>query len=248
MLELLKKDLQKCKNYRQARLLQRYFKTGPGEDAQGDIFLGIKVPRLRALSKRYQNLEFDAVLKLLKSAFHEERLLALLILIRQYRRGLPEEKAKIYAAYLKNTRYINNWDLVDLSAKYIVGDFLKTRDKGILFELAGSKLLWERRIAVLATFNFNPDNDFSLNLEIARRLLGDEHDLIHKAVGWMLREVAKRDPAAAENFLKIHLRLMPRTMLRYAIERFPEAKRRAYLKPFPKNGKKGCASRATELK
>ncbi len=230
MLDLLKKDLQKCKNKRDARILQGFFKTGPGEYGQGDIFLGIKVPVLRVLSKRYQGLEFNATLKLLRSPFHEERLLALLILILKYRQACPAEKEKIYKAYLKNARYINNWDLVDLSAKHIVGDFLKGQDKGVLFKLAGSKLVWERRIAILSSFNFEPNNDFRINLKLAGLLIADEHDLIHKAVGWMLREVAKRDRPCVERFLKKHVRVMPRTMLRYAIERFPEAKRREYLR------------------
>lgn len=225
----LKSELRKYANKEQAGLLQRFFKTGPGQYAEGDVFLGIKVPVLRALAKRHQDLAFDDTLQLLKSRLHEERLLALLVLMLKYRKsGLPE-KERIYKAYLRHTKYINNWDLVDVSAKYIVGGFLCDRDRSVLYKLAGSGLLWERRIAVLATFYFIGHNDFSDSLKIAKVLIADEHDLIHKAVGWMLREVGKRNQAIEEGFLKKHCAVMPRTMLRYAIERFPEPKRRAYL-------------------
>jgi 3-methyladenine DNA glycosylase AlkD len=230
MLNSIRKDLQKYKSKRKARLMQRFFKTGPGEYGQGDIFLGITVPVLRGLAGRYQELEFKQTRQLLKSPYHEERLLALLILILKYQKGGQAVKEKTYKTYLKNARYVNNWDLVDLSAKNIVGDFLMHRDRGRIFKLAASDLLWERRIAVVSTFYFIGKNDFKDSLKIARLLIVDKHDLIHKAVGWMLREVGKRDSLRAEKFLQKHCRRMPRTMLRYAIERLAPARRQAYLK------------------
>lgn len=226
----LKAALRKYADKKQAGLLQRFFKTGPGEYAEGDVFLGIKVPVLRALAKKHRALAFDDTLQLLKSRLHEERLLALLILMLKYRNANFPEKERIFKAYLKHTKYINNWDLVDVSAKHIVGGFLNNRDRSVLYRLAGSGSLWERRIAVLATFHFVGNDDFGDSLKIAKILLADAHDLIHKAVGWMLREVGKRDRAVEERFLKKHCSVMPRTMLRYAIERFPEPKRQAYLK------------------
>jgi 3-methyladenine DNA glycosylase AlkD len=229
-LQHLKSELRKHKDREKARLLQRFFKTGPGEYAEGDIFLGLNVPTLRTLSKRYQSLPLPETLKLLKSLIHEERLLALLILVSHYEKADPAGKEKIYKAYLAHTRYINNWDLVDLSAKRIVGAFLEDQDRTVLRSLALSDSLWERRIAVLACFHFIAQDDLTDSLKIARVLLHDPHDLIHKAVGWMLREVGKRDPAAEERFLNQHAAAMPRTMLRYAIERFPERKRRKYLR------------------
>lgn len=225
----LKSELRKYADKKQAGLLQRFFKTGPGEYAEGDVFLGIKVPVLRTLAKRHQGLAFDDTLQLLKSRLHEERLLALLVLMLKYRRSDLTGKERIYKAYLKHSKYINNWDLVDVSAKYIVGGFLCDKDRSVLYKLAGSGLLWERRIAVLATFHFIGNDDFGDSLKIAKILMADAHDLIHKAVGWMLREVGKRNQAVEERFLKKHCAAMPRTMLRYAIERFPESKRQAYL-------------------
>jgi len=230
LLKQLRLVLQKHGNKKQAGLLQRYFKTGPGEYAEGDIFLGIKVPVLRALAKEYQCLTLDATLRLLKSRIHEERLLALLILILKYRKANLLDKERIYKAYLNHSKYINNWDLVDVTAKHIVGDFLKDKDRLPLYRLASSKSLWEKRIAILSTFHFIENNDFEDTLKIAKTLIFDPHDLIHKAVGWMLREVGKRDMVCEERFLKQHYAVMPRTMLRYAIERFPESKRKAYLK------------------
>ena len=225
----LRTELRKKGDPKKARLLQRFFKTGPGEYAEGDVFVGVMVPVLREISRKYQGLPFDEVLRFLRSRIHEERLLSLLILIIKYRAaGLPE-KEKIYKAYLSNTAYINNWDLVDVTAKYIVGGFLKDKSRAPLYTLARSRSLWERRIAVLATFHFIAENDFADALKIAEILVADPHDLMHKAVGWMLREIGKKDVAAEEAFLKKHYTMMPRTMLRYAIERFPERKRQAYL-------------------
>jgi 3-methyladenine DNA glycosylase AlkD len=226
----LKSALRKYSNKKQAKILQGFFKTGPGEYAQGDIFLGIKVPILRSLAKRYQGLAYNATLKLLKSAIHEERLVSLLILILKYRQAGSLGKARIYKAYLKHSRYINNWDLVDLTAKQIIGDFLNNKNRTPLHKLAVADSLWKRRIAIVSTFYFIENNDFKDTLKIAKILIADPQDLIHKAVGWMLREVGKRDLDSEERFLKEHCRMMPRTMLRYAIERFPEPKRQAYLR------------------
>jgi 3-methyladenine DNA glycosylase AlkD len=228
-LKKLKSDLRKYSDKGKAKIPQRFFKTGPGDYAEGDIFLGIKVPILRILAKRYQNLAFNENLRLLKSRIHEERLLSLLILILKYSKADSTEKEKIYKAYLKYSKYINNWDLVDVTAKHIVGAFLMDKDKAPLYKLASSDSLWERRIAILSTFHFIENNDFADTLKIAEILISDPHDLIHKAVGWMLREVGKKDLDSEEIFLKKYYTAMPRTMLRYALERFPETKRQAYL-------------------
>lgn len=229
-LKKLKSDLRKYSNKKKVKILQRFFKTGPGEYAEGDIFLGITVPILRTLSKQHQGLAFNETLQLLKSQIHEERLLSLLILILKYRKADLSEKEKIYKAYLNHSKYINNWDLVDVTAKHIIGDFLKDKDRVPLYKLARSDSPWERRIAILSTFHFIENNDFKDTLKIAEILISDTHDLIHKAVGWMLREVGKRDRDSEERFLKKYCTAMPRTMLRYAVERFPESKRQAYLK------------------
>lgn len=231
MLNKLKRDLRAQADPERAKVLQRFFKTGPGEYGEGDIFLGLTAPKIRALSKKYASLKTSAVETLLKSAIHEERLLALLILVLKFENGDDLEKANIYRSYLKNTEYINSWDLVDLTADRIVGAFLRERDKSVLHKLACSKNIWERRIAIIATFHFIKHGSSAHTFAIAKVLLRDDHDLIHKAVGWMLREAGKRvDLTAEERFLKKHYRKMPRTMLRYAIERFPEPKRKTYLK------------------
>ncbi|MFH1780931.1 MAG: DNA alkylation repair protein [Candidatus Nealsonbacteria bacterium] len=223
----LKEKLNSQANPEKAKLLKRFFKTGKGEYGEGDVFLGVTVPESRNIAKKYANLKLKDVIKLLCSAIHEERLIALLIMIDKFQ--AEEEQKKIFDLYLKNTKHINNWDLVDLSAHKIVGAHLADKSKSILYKLAQSKNLWERRIAVISTLNFINHNQFSENLKIARILLNDKHDLIHKAVGWMLREVGKRDLKSEEEFLKEHCQQMPRTMLRYAIERFPEEKRKQYL-------------------
>ncbi|MBI4698602.1 MAG: DNA alkylation repair protein [Nitrospirae bacterium] len=209
---------------------QRFFKTGKGEYAEGDKFLGIRVPVLRTLVKKYRSITIDEALKLLSSEFHEVRLFSLLSLIELYRRSGEADRKRIFKLYLGNTRHINNWDLIDLSAPHIIGNFLQDRDRKTLYALARSKSLWERRIAVLATFYFIRNSDFEDALKISQLLLHDKEDLIHKAAGWMLREIGKKDIASAERFLRKHCKIMPRTMLRYAIERFPEEKRLRYLK------------------
>ncbi len=213
-----------------ARGLRRYFKTGPGEYGEGDVFVGLMVPTLRRLAKEHEALPLPDVLSLLHSPVHEARMLSLLILCRQYSRAEAPLREEIYRAYLENTRFINNWDLVDASCREILGAHLEKRGRQRLYALAASTLVWERRMAIIATGHFIGLGDFSDTLEIARLLLSDEEDLIHKAVGWMLREVGKRDRPVEEGFLQTHCKRMPRTMLRYAIERFPEDLRKGYLR------------------
>jgi len=213
-----------------AVLLQRFFKTGKGEYGEGDQFLGIPVPVLRQCVRQFRDTGLDDTLSLLKSPLHEARLLALLMLVARYSSGTNAEKKAVYGAYLRHTKYINNWDLVDCSALYIVGAHLFDRDRKPLYRLVRSRDLWERRISVLSTFYFIKEGDFSDALALAGILLHDREDLIHKAVGWMLREVGKRNPTAEKEFLSKHGRDMPRTMLRYAIEIFPERERQAYLR------------------
>jgi 3-methyladenine DNA glycosylase AlkD len=226
----IRKKLRRLGNKQRAKVSRRFFKTGPGEYGEGDVFLGIKVPELRKLAKEYQDLTTKEIKQLLKSPTHEERLLALLILVRTYSKGNETTKKGIYELYLKNTKFINNWDLVDGSAEYIVGDFLMDKSKKPLYSLAKSSDLWERRISIMSTFHFIKRHEFSQTLKISRILLSDEEDLIHKAVGWMLREVGKRHLPTEEKFLREHYKKMPRTMLRYAIKRFPESKRQRYLR------------------
>ncbi len=212
-----------------AKHSQRFFKTGKGEYGEGDKFLGIRVPVLRKQAKKYKDIALEEIQCLLKSSFHEERLCALFLLIQKFTRGDAAEKATIYQLYLNNTRYINNWDLVDSSAYLIVGAYLEDKDKQPIYELATSDSLWERRIAIISTLHFIRKHQFHEALDLSKQLLTDKEDLIHKAVGWMLREIGKRDPGVEEIFLKTHYRQMPRTMLRYAIEKFPEQKRKKYL-------------------
>jgi 3-methyladenine DNA glycosylase AlkD len=221
----LRKELKNKASAKKAKDLQWFFKTGKGEYGEGDIFLGIVVPEIRKIAKKYNDLKLQDVVNLLHSKIHEERMTALFIMVDKFQAG---EKT-IYDVYLANTKYINNWDLVDLTAHKIVGEYLLDRKKNVLYDLAKSKSVWERRIAILATFNFIKNNRFTESLKIAEVLLKDEHDLIQKAVGWMLREIGKRNLEIEEIFLKKYYKTMPRTMLRYAIERFPEKKRKGYL-------------------
>lgn len=225
----LRKEIKKNANLQKAKILQGFFKTDKGQYGEGDIFLGIVVPIQRKIAKKYQDLALSDIQKLLKSKIHEERLVALLILVLQFQEADIRKCETIFKFYLKNVKNINNWDLVDLTAPNIVGRFLMDKDKKPLYQLAKSRNLWEKRIAVLAAFTFIKNNEHKDSLRIAEILLGDNHDLIHKAVGWMLREVGKRNLAIEEKFLKKYHRKMPRTMLRYAIERFPEQKRKRYL-------------------
>jgi 3-methyladenine DNA glycosylase AlkD len=209
---------------------QRYFKTGPGGYGEGDSFRGIRVPVLRSICREYQEISITEAERLLVSSFHEDRLLALLLLVRRYGKGDAATREKIYRLYLKKTKYINNWDLVDSSAGDIVGAYLWDKDREPLYKLAVSHNLWERRIAIIATSYFIRRDDFQDTLNIAGMLLDDHEDLLHKGVGWMLREVGNRDRVTEEKFLREHYRAMPRTMLRYAIEKFPEDERQRYLK------------------
>jgi 3-methyladenine DNA glycosylase AlkD len=230
MIREIRRKLSEINDDSHDRILQRFFKTGPCEYGEGDIFMGLRMPQLRSLARTYEHLRFEEVLELMRSSIHEERLLALLILVRSYNKSDEMMKEKIYRFYLDNTRFINNWDLVDLSAEHIMGAHLFNRDRKQLVQLAQSKILWERRIAVMATFHFIRKGQFSLSLSLVESLLGDKEDLIHKACGWMLREIGKRDLPVEETFLRLHSKTMPRTMLRYAIERFPEDKRLMYLR------------------
>ena len=213
-----------------AEVAKRYFKTGPGEYGAGDIFYGLSAPVMHKLAREHQALAAQETLRLLRSPVHEARAVALLIMIRAYAKGDAATKQQIYETYLANTRWINNWDLVDASAPHIVGAHLADKSRKPLAALARSQSLWERRIAIIATFHFIRANDFTDALKIAKLLLGDKEDLIHKAVGWALREIGKRDRASEVGFLQAHYQRMPRVMLRYAIERFPEAERQMYLK------------------
>jgi 3-methyladenine DNA glycosylase AlkD len=213
-------------------VLRKFFKTGPGEYGEGDVFIGVGLPQLRKVCRECRGLPLNQVARLLRSRVHEERLLALLLLVDVFRHGSTTERGRIYKLYLANTRFINNWDLVDSSAHHIVGGWLANRNRASLRRLARSASVWERRIAIIATLHFIRAGEFDDTFLIADLLLRDRHDLIHKAVGWMLREVGNRDGAAERGFLKGRYARMPRTMLRYAIEKFPERERRRYLRGF----------------
>ena len=226
----LKQRLGSLANADQAELAQRFFKTGAGQYGEGDLFLGIRVPETRKLLKEFSALALKEVTPFIKSKWHEERLLGLLFLVQKYKKGNDEERAKIFQIYVDHFPYVNNWDLVDVTAEHVTGAHLYLKPESTLCQWAKSSNLWVRRIAMLSTFYNIRKNEFQKSLEIAAILLHDEQDLIHKAVGWLLREIGKRDLLAEETFLKAHQHEMPRTMLRYAIERFPEKKRQAYLK------------------
>jgi 3-methyladenine DNA glycosylase AlkD len=226
----ISKRLKKLGSKQQAAISRKFFKTGPGDYGEGDIFIGVRVPVLRKLVKDYVDLPVEEINTLLRSPIHEERLLALLLMVRKAAGGNDPLKKSIYKLYLENTRFVNNWDLVDTSAEHIVGAYLSDKSRSVLYRLAESGDLWERRIAIMSTFHFVKRHDFSDTLIISKMLLFDRHDLIHKAVGWMLREIGKRDLRTEEYFLKSYYDKMPRTMLRYAIEKFPESKRQRYLK------------------
>lgn len=230
MLDELKNRLEALSNPIKAKEQQRYFKTGQGEYGEGDHFLGIRVPVLRQMAKEYAELELDDTLQLLQSNIHEQRFVALVLLVQRFCKADSLGRSELYELYCANTAWINNWDLVDSSAPHIVGAYLFERDKGPLFKLACSSSLWERRIALLATFHFIRNNIFTPTLQIAETLINDPEDLIHKGVGWMLREVGKRNLALEEEFLVKYYQGMPRVMLRYAIEKMEEPKRKMYLR------------------
>ncbi len=222
------KELGKHKDAEKARVLQRFFKTGKGEYGEGDVFLGVSVPVQRKVAGMYwRDCSLSDVQALLDSKFHEHRLTGLFILVKLYEKD--KDKKKIVGFYLENTERVNNWDLVDSSAHKIIGDYLVGRDRKVLYKLLKSRYLWERRISVISCFAFIARNDFKDALRICELLLKDEHDLIHKATGWMLREIGKRDLKVLEGFLVKHHKVMPRTMLRYSIERLSEQKRKRLL-------------------
>jgi 3-methyladenine DNA glycosylase AlkD len=226
----LEQELKSLASPQRAKVSQRYFRTGKGEYGEGDIFLGIGTPALVQAVKKYRCLPLSELEKLLQSPLHECRTAALSILAYQYAHSDEPTKKKIVDFYLKHTNRINNWDLVDISASRILGDWFFDRDKKILYDLAHSKNLWERRIAIIATFGFIKKGELKETFKIAEILLADREDLIHKAVGWMLRETGKKDLQAEEAFLEKQVKKMPRTMLRYAIEKLPAEKRNYYLK------------------
>ncbi|MCX6356179.1 MAG: DNA alkylation repair protein [Candidatus Aureabacteria bacterium] len=228
-LEQIRRKIRRSADPQKAKYLKRYFKTGQGEYAEGDIFLGIAMPQLRKFAREHPALDFQELVQLLRSPIHEERLCALLMLVERYKKSAESDRKRIVAVYLDNTRFINNWDLVDSSAHRILGPYLETKNKKILYALARSENLWERRIAIISTFHFIRGNIFSHTIKIAKILIQDDEDLVHKAVGWMLREVGKRELRVEEDFLKTYHKQMPRMMLRYAIEKFPENKRNSYL-------------------
>ena len=226
----IQNELRKIGNKQIAAHSQRFFRTGEGEYGEGDRFLGVRVPVLRKLARKYQGISIEKAYRLLKSRFHEKRLLSLLMLINIFKKANEEDKEFIYTLYLNNANFINNWDLVDCSAEHIVGAYLQERNKQPIYNLANSKSLWERRISIISTFHFIKNEEFIESLKVSEILLHDKEDLIHKAVGWMLREIGKRDIRAEEDYLKKYCKVMPRTMLRYAIEKFPEERRNKYLK------------------
>jgi 3-methyladenine DNA glycosylase AlkD len=230
----LKIDIKKEENPEKARILSKFFRTGPGEYGEGDKFLGITVPIQRQLAQKHGNITLADIEILVKSPLHEERLIGLLILVQKFEEALTEESTsnanRIIYTYLQHTDYINNWDLVDLTASKILGHWLFDKDRKQLHTLAKSKKLWEKRIAIISTYYFIKRGDFGDTIAIAKILLHDTHDLIHKAVGWMLREVGKQDLATLDKFLHDYAQDMPRTMLRYAIEKHPEHIRQEYLK------------------
>lgn len=236
--EALKKELRGKADPKKAQFLGRFFKTGKGQYGEGDVFLGgISVPEQRKIAKKYQDLDLSEIQKLLESKFHEERCIALMILVWKFERTRPHPALAgscggqaIYDFYIKNIKYVDDWDLVDSSADKIVGKYLEDKDKSVLYKMAKSKNLWERRIAVIATFHYIKLGKAEETLKIAEMLLNDKEDLIHKATGWMLREIGKRcGEEIEEKFLRKHYRTTPRATLRYAIERFPEEKRKKYL-------------------
>ena len=228
-LNKIKQRLSSFASAKDAEFLQGYFKTDKGGYGAGDVFIGVRVPQTRKVAREFCDTTLSVILKLLKSKIHEHRLLAVIMLVERFKWVDETQQQAIYEAYLAHTRYINNWDIVDVSAPKIIGAWLFTRNRRVLTQLAKSSSLWERRIAVMATLYFINKNQFDDTLKLATILLHDNEDLIHKAVGWMLREIGKRDRCAEELFLKLHYRDMPRTMLRYAIEKFPDVLRKKYL-------------------
>lgn len=228
-LNRIKIDLERVATKERAQVSARYFKTGKGEYGEGDIFLGTTVPQTREIAKKYKTLQLNEIKQLLESKIHEHRLIALYILVDKYKKSKDAEKQEIADFYLNHTKHINNWDLVDSSAHLILGIHLSNKDKSILEKLAKSNDLWERRISIISTLHFIRNNQFKETFKIANILIKDKHDLIHKAVGWMLREIGKKDKQAEKEFLNKHYKTMPRTMLRYAIEHFSVDEKSHYM-------------------
>lgn len=229
MLAKLKQALAALGSPEKAAHLSRFFKTGPGQYGEGDVFIGVTVPELRSIAKQYAGLADDSLLELLLSPIHEHRLLALFLLVNRYQKADATHQAHYYQFYCDHFSQINNWDLVDQSAHHIVGHFLFEKSRESLHRWIRSEHLWTRRIAMVATWYFIRQKDLSETFLLAAQSLKDQHDLMHKAVGWMLREAGKRDQHELELFLQQYYQKMPRTMLRYAIERFDEPLRKSYL-------------------
>ncbi len=230
MLQQLQNDVKKLSDPKKAEILQRFFKTGKGQYGEGDVFVGLVVPQSRLLAKKYSDLSLSGITTLLDSKVHEERIIALFILVNRFEQADEGQKKELYAFYLKHREAVNNWDLVDLSASQIVGAYLYTKEKQKLYDLAKSENLWERRTAIIATLYFIRRKQFDDTFKIATLLLSDTHDLLHKAVGWMLREVGKRDFQALDRYLKENYKKMSRTTLRYALEHYSSDKRLGYMK------------------
>ena len=227
----INKDLKKVANSDRAKISASFFKTGEGQYSEGDVFVGIMAPEMRKIAQKYSGLSLPKIQELLNSKINEYRWIALVILDKKYKKANKEEKENIFNFYLANTNGINNWNLVDISAPHIVGNYLlKKKDREILYELAKSENLWERRIAIVSTFAFIRVGELNDTLRVSKILLEDKHNLIHKAVGWMLREVGKKDRKVLEKFLKKNYLCLPRTTLRYAIERFPKGERKRWLR------------------
>ena len=232
MLKNLRKELRNKASLKKAKTLQGFFKTGVGQYGEGDIFLGVTVPDSRKIAVKYKELSFSEITGLLKSKIHEERLTALLILVHNFKESGEGEKERIFDFYLKNTHFVNNWDLVDLSAHYILGQAILDglEDEKILDKLSISKNIWERRVSIISTFAFIRIGDFKPTLRVAKKLLIDKEDLIHKAIGWMLREVWIKNAKTCEDFLIENYKKLPRTTLRYSIERMEDKERKRFLK------------------
>jgi 3-methyladenine DNA glycosylase AlkD len=239
MIEQIRTELVTKGSPKKAAFLSGFFKTGKGQYAEGDVFVGVNNPEVRTMAKKYANLPLTDIETLLHDPIHEIRLLALVMLVNQFEKAsrksqliwtnAPQIRTDIFELYLRNLNYINNWDLVDVSCHKIIGAYLFDKERDILYELATRPHLWSQRVAVVSTFCFIRHRQVADTYQLAEQLLSHPHDLMHKAVGWMLREAGKRDEGVLEDFLKIHIRQMPRTALRYAIERFEETKRKHYL-------------------
>lgn len=226
----IQQELESYSTPEKKEFLPYFFKTGKGQYGEGDKFLGVVVPDTRKVAKKHKQIDFADVATLLDNEYHECRLCALLILVERFKKATEDERKMIYDFYLSKTRFINNWDLVDLSARDIVGEYLVDKDRTDLYRLADSSLLWDQRIAVVSTYTFIRKNDFKDIIALSEKLLNHKHDLMHKVIGWMLREAGKRDKSVLIAFLDKHYKEMPRTMLRYSIEKLSPEERAYYMK------------------